>query len=103
MKKNEDLTTYWITFPNDTDMSLPLGIGVTAYSLEDAMELIEQQGITWHKEASEINIKEGVTISDLDERNIVPNIGPMQFRGVWCPCQNIGYGAPEDNEFNPIK
>lgn len=101
MKKSEALKTYWYSFPSDT--RLPLGIGVTAYSRSDADELIQQQGITWHQKAKEINVVENVTIADLDQSNIVPNIGPMQFRGVWYPCQNIGYGAPESDEFKPIK
>ncbi|MFK8011470.1 MAG: hypothetical protein AB8B80_05480 [Marinicellaceae bacterium] len=101
MKIEAGLKTYWITFPKDNN--LPFGLGVTALSQEDAFELAEEQGIYWHKNANELHIQENVRISDLDQSNIVPNIGPMQFRGVWYPCQNIGYGAPKNTEYKPLK
>ncbi len=101
MKIEPELKTFWITFPKDSN--LPFGLGVTAISEADAFELAEKQGITWHKDASEIHIQKNVKISDLDQSNIVPNIGPLQFRGVWYPCQNIGYGAPKSNEYKPIE
>ena len=45
----------------------------------------------------------GIRIEDLDQKNIVPNIGPMQLRGVWYPAANIGYGAPRDTVYKPMK
>ena len=100
MKQNDKLGCYWISFPQDSH--LPLGIGVTAFSEEDAFHLIEEQGIdAWYECAVEIKVEHGVRIQDLDEKNIVPNIGPMQLRGVWYPARNIGYGAPRDPAYKP--
>jgi len=101
MQLNKQLDTFWFTFPDNIE--LPMGIGVTASSEEDALFLIEREGIDWHKHASKVEIRKGISISDLDQGNVVPNIGPIQFRGVWYPCQNIGYGAPKENEYKPIK
>ena len=101
MQINKQLQTFWITFPEN--LNLPFGIGVTAESEEDAYFLIEKEGIDWYEHASKIEIKKGISINDLDQSNVVPNIGPIQFRGVWYPCQNIGYGAPKFNEYKPIK
>ena len=101
MKINRQLQAFWFTFPNN--LELPFGIGVTAESKDDAFVLIEREGIDWHKHASRVEIQEDISINDLDQSNVVPNIGPMQFRGVWYPCQNIGYGAPKQNEYKPIK
>lgn len=101
MEYQETLTTYWYSFPSDE--RLPIGIGVTAYSRSDADALIEQQGINWHLTAKEVNVAENLTLSDLDQSNVVPNVGPMQFRGVWYPCRNIGYGAPTKTGYKPIK
>ena len=100
--KEELLFTYWLSFPKEID--LPMGIGVTAFSEEDAFLLIREQGISsWFDDATEIHITRNVRIEDLDQSNIVPNIGPMQFRGVWYPCSNIGYGAPSGSEFTKFK
>lgn len=41
----------------------------------------------------------GVRIEDLHPSAIVPNIDPMQFRGVWYPACNIGWGAPKERLF----
>ena len=100
MKPNEKLECYWISFPQDSHF--PLGVGVTAFSEEDALHLIEEQGIhERYKDASEIRIKSGVRIQDLDQKHVVPNMGPMQLRGVWYPAANVGYGAPRDPRYKP--
>jgi hypothetical protein len=87
------LRAFWLTFPKDP--RLPMGIGVTAYSREDAFAVIAEQGISWHLEAAEIEVRQDVTLDDLDQRHVLPNIGPMRFRGVWYPSLNLGFGAPE--------
>ena len=102
LKNNQKLDTYWLTFPKDPN--LPFGIGVTAVSEDDAFKLIRDQGIDkWYENAQEINIQKGVRINDLDQTNVVPNIGPLQFRGVWYPVQNIGYGSPKDGQFKSLR
>jgi hypothetical protein len=86
------LETFWFSFPKDPN--LPFGIGVTAYSEDDARALMEERGITdWFAEASEVIVTSGIRIQDLDQSNVAPNIGPMQLRGVWYPCMNIGFGV----------
>lgn len=102
MDENTALDTYWISFPNDP--GCPFGIGVTARSYEDAFDLIRQQGIDgWYAHACEINIRRGIRIADLPQSNVVPNIGPMQFRGVWYPATNIGWGAPAGAEYTRLR
>ena len=101
MKLNPDLETFWLIFPKD--QNLPIGIGVTAVSEQDAFQLLQEQGIDkWLVDAKEILIQKGLRIGDLDQKNVRPNIGPMQFRGVWYPINNIGFGAPRDCEYNPM-
>lgn len=79
-----------------------MGLGVTAYSKEDAFFLLEERGFdTWYQGAREIKTLEGVTIEELDQSNIVPNVGPLQLRGVWYPAANIGFGAPKGCEYMP--
>ncbi len=102
MKPTDKLECYWISFPRDP--SFVLGIGVTAFSEEDAFNIIEERGFDeWYRGASEIKVEKGIRVEDLDQRNIVPNIGPMQLRGVWYPAANVGYGAPKDNVYKTFK
>jgi len=97
MKVNSDLKTYWISFPLDEHM--PIGIGVTALSEADVFTLISEQGYdNWFEGAKEISIKIGVGLSDIPAAISSGNIGPLQFRGVWYPAANIGFGAPTDRE-----
>lgn len=60
-----------------------LGIGVTAYSLEDAKLLIEKANISYNYQILEII--EDVDIKTLDQNHIIPNMGATNFRGVWFP------------------
>ena len=90
MLKQVNLTAYWFTFP--TQPHGPLGIGVTAYSQEDAMSLMETHGYRFHinGESKMIEVK---STSQLDQSNVVRNMGPIVFRGIWYPNLNIGVGA----------
>ena len=101
MQLTESLETFWFSFP--LDPQLPFGIGVTAHSEPEARALLEERGVaTWFSEAKEIRVIRGVRVSDLDQRNVAPNIGPIQFRGVWYPSMNVGFGAPVAAEFKPF-
>ncbi len=98
MVNADRLETYWITFPRD--QFLPLGIGVTAYSEEDAFALIVEQGFDqWYEGASEIKVTPGVRLEDLDLKHVAVNLGPLQFRGVWYPAANIGFGSPRGGTY----
>jgi hypothetical protein len=69
-----------------------MGIGVTARSIDDALALLDQHGYGFHR-SGPIDVRENVTVADLDQSNVVPNMGPIVFRGIWYPCLNIGFGA----------
>jgi hypothetical protein len=98
MIENARLETYWITFPKNPN--LPMAIGVTAYSVADVFQLIEEQNISsWFTDASELSIRCGIRFEDIDIGHVSPNMGPMQLRGVWYPAMNIGYGSPRDASF----
>ena len=82
------LDTFWITFPDDP--ILPSGVGITAYSEEDALSLLAEQGLDrWFDTAATFSIVKGVRPEDLHPTHILPNIGPMQFRGVWYPAERV--------------
>jgi hypothetical protein len=60
------------------------GYGVTAYSVEDAEQLLARAGLVrdW------VEVVEGVDVSSLDAGHVLPNIGLVIFRGVWYPALN---------------
>jgi hypothetical protein len=53
-----------------------------------------EQGYDVHLRATEMSVGEDVSIDDIDQSNVRPNMGPMIVRGVWYPCLNIGFGGP---------
>jgi hypothetical protein len=65
----------------ETDASY--GIGITAYSKEDAMELLaKDQQLAKEKV---LQIIENVDIRTLDQGHVIPNMGPPNFCGIWYP------------------
>ena len=68
-------------------------MGVTAFSLEDALALLDDHGYDFHRLAKRIEVRRGITFQDIDSCHILPNSGPIFFRGIWYPCLNIGYSA----------
>ncbi len=79
------LHSYWITFAEG--LQTPSSVGVTAWSLEDACHLLNAYG---YYPAEPIGVREDVTVGDLDQKLVVPNIGPMAARGIWYPAVNAG-------------
>ena len=90
MIKDPRCRAFWLTFPGQP--SAAFGIGITAYSLEDAYRLLEERGYDFHRRGSVV-VREDVVVADLDQKHVVPNMGPIVFRGIWYPCLNIGLGA----------
>jgi len=85
--KNPLLVTFWITFQGGT---FERSYGVTAYSLEDAMALLRKHHLARPDFDRPMHVKEDIRLEDLDQGHIVPNCGPLVFRGVWYPCSNLG-------------
>jgi hypothetical protein len=86
------LTAYWIVPPSPHG---PLGFGVTAWSLADALELIRALGYGHYlpDDPSALQVTEGVKVAALDQRHVVPNMGPIVVRGLWYPF--VAVGVPE--------
>jgi hypothetical protein len=82
------LISFWI---KPADPAGPPGFGVTAWSIEDAVALIEEAG--YAIDPGTATIRESVHPNDIDENHAAPNAGPSVFRGVWYPCLNVGWGA----------
>lgn len=85
MIKNPLLKTYWIECPSIH----PLGFGVTAFSRDDAFQLLGASGYILPPDESAIRVTEDIQMADLDQNHVAPNMGPIIFRGVWFPSANL--------------
>lgn len=65
------------------ETSVGRGIGVTAYSLEDALSLIASDKSLAEQEI--VSYVENIDVGTLDEGHILPNMGAPNFRGIWFP------------------
>ena len=65
------------------------GIGVTAYSLDDAKSLAEEAAHYFGESYELLEIIENVDVQTLDQGHIIPNMGAPNFRGVWYPNLNV--------------
>jgi hypothetical protein len=83
------LTAFWIVPPSPHG---PLGFGVTAWSLDDAIEIIRALGYESYLPADlrELTVQEGVTVRELDQPHVVANMGPIVVRGMWYPFVAVG-------------
>lgn len=82
------LISFWI---EGTDSIGPIGFGVTAWSLDDAFELIREY--EYNIDADRAVVHRDVRPHEVDWWHVAPNSGPFVFRGIWYPCLNIGWGA----------
>ena len=86
MSKSDLLTAYWIT---TSSMAPTFGYGVTARSIEDAFAILGAEGYPIDPSEAGVVVRPDITPADLDQLNIVPNIGPIVVRGVWYPFLNL--------------
>jgi hypothetical protein len=77
--KNPALRRFWFRRP------VGLGYGVTAFTVEDAEQLLARAGLPrdW------VEVVADVDVSALDAGHVLPNIGGVTFRGVWYPAINL--------------
>lgn len=87
---NKYLIPFWISFPEDK--YYPIGLGVTAFSIEDAYSLLKELGIEHQETAKRTVIQENIKWDEIPyKQKVHPNMGPIVVRGVWYPHYNSGY------------
>lgn len=86
------LTAYWIKSPFP---HAPLGFGVTAWSLDDALGIISALGFVRNLTdgLAGVQVHEGIRFAELDQPHVVANMGPIVVRGMWFPF--VAVGVPE--------
>jgi hypothetical protein len=84
------LTRYWLTFVDlePGPSALRIGCGVSAYSKEDVMRLLQARVFKEKPLPSIGAIVEDIDVTQLDTR-VVSNMGVVSERGIWFP---LGYG-----------
>ena len=53
-----------------------IGLGVTAYSVDDAMTLFDSAARFLGRDYEVLEVVEDVDVRDLDQTHVVPNMGP---------------------------
>ena len=78
------LKTFWIVPPSQHG---PLGFGVTAWNLDDALRIIRSLGYGWYlpDNLNSLTVRADITVAELDHPHVVANMGPIVVRGMWYP------------------
>lgn len=87
------LTRFWFEFDRDslpTGLGIALGCGVTAWSYDDAINILEEEVFRDVAFPKIKKVDENIDISTLDRSHVLPNMLPPNVRGVWYP---IGYST----------
>jgi hypothetical protein len=62
-----------------------LGIGVTAYSIDDAKSLVISEALAMSYRPIFDSYVEDIDIHKLDQNHVMPNMGIVVNRGIWYP------------------
>lgn len=85
--QNLPLTAYWIDGPCPKG---PIGFGVTAFSIEDAIQIIESAGYVLPPDRTVLRYREVTSVDDVPYRFVRERSGPIVVRGVWAPFSRVG-------------
>jgi len=81
--RSNALHRYWVKLAPPEPIAFKLGCGVTAFTEEDAKQLVLSQfGAAPPVIAS---IESDVDVSILDAKHVIPNMGDCTQRGIWFP------------------
>ena len=76
------LHRFWFSLQDVPPLSaLNVGCGVTAYSHDDAIQILK--GRVFEKSVPACSVIEDIDISTLDENHVLPDMGVVTQRGVW--------------------
>ena len=82
MADRHALRRFWFKF--EGDKSSPLGYGVTAWTEEDALSILQTQ-IFDDQPLLPHTVVRDVDVSSLDAGHIRPNMESPTWRGIWYP------------------
>jgi hypothetical protein len=77
---------YWFKFEKlPKPSAINLGCGVTAHTYDDAIALLRERIFGPNGPPPIEQCVEDIDISTLDSKHVLPNIGPVDVRGIWFP------------------
>ena len=76
---NNGLKRYWFA------TEVGLGIGVTAFDIEDAKALIRSNKYAMKYKPKFEEYVQDIDIRALDQKHVIPNMGIVVHRGIWFP------------------
>jgi hypothetical protein len=83
-----ELTRYWFEFDwteREPPAGARLGCGVTAYTYDDALNLLRDQLFEGGDLPPVAHVREDVDVTTLDQGHVIPNMRPPNWRGIWFP------------------
>jgi hypothetical protein len=93
---HNNLKRYWFVIYPEARYG-PYNAGVTAENIAEAKRLLlknfERIGydkpLERLKETKDVEVIENIDVRLLDENHVIPNMGPVVFKGVWYPPMNM--------------
>jgi hypothetical protein len=82
MSSGAKLRRFWFKF--EDHWASPRGYGVTAWTRDDAVEILRSQ-IFEGGEIPRASVTEDVDVSELDAGQVLPNMEAPNWRGIWFP------------------
>jgi hypothetical protein len=80
---DRNLHSYWIRL--EPKGRILREYGVTAFSEEDALEILAYMAFPGQEMPTVEEVVADVDVRDLDQRHVIPNMAPPNWRGVWYP------------------
>jgi hypothetical protein len=88
-----NLRQFWFRFEKPpTPTPINLDCGVTAFSKEDALQLLRERVFGAEDVPPLAQVIEDVRPEALERKHVVPNLGKIEQRGIWFP---QGYDGPK--------
>lgn len=78
----KSLKSYWI---EGNDPRGPVGFGVTAYSVMDALEIIDTAGYVLSRDKGRLSYRPVKSVQDVEYAIRRRKCGPIAPRGLWSP------------------
>ena len=87
-----ELTHYWIKSPRP---HAPIGFGVTACSLSEAVGILTVLGYGSHlpDDINQLEVIAGIEAEKIEDEYVLSHMGPMVVRGIWYPFRTLGVPA----------
>jgi hypothetical protein len=81
-----ELHKFWFKFePIPLPSAINVGCGVTAYDLNDALQMLRDYVFGHNGPPSIVQCIEDVEMREIEQNHAYPNIGDTERRGIWFP------------------